>query len=234
MSSRRAIWVLLALVVVGAVSFAVVVLGGVHSPPSTSAPEAASGAQAAASTTSSAPAAAPLASSASTTLGTTLTRATASAPAPSHAAAAATRPGSAASPGSPAKVVKPKPSGPLLKDRVTFAKAITFVPAGSLTAPQTYVAEIVPQGWTDKASGDLLARVVSARLAGPIDAATGQETGPPASGTPDHSKQFVGATVIAATSTQVRADLTHKQKYKVHIVLLPSGGGGVFIVDRLG
>ena len=136
-------------------------------------------------------------------------------------------------PATPVTPVKPKPSGPELKDHVSAPSSVTFLSAKNFGAPQTYAAVITPVGWQDKAAGMLVARVSSASLSGAIDAATGQPMGSSAPSTPDHSKELTGLTLVASTNPSVRSDITNQQSYKVYIVLLPSGGGAVFIVDRL-
>ncbi|MDR3685498.1 MAG: hypothetical protein P4L93_00840 [Coriobacteriia bacterium] len=138
-----------------------------------------------------------------------------------------------ANPAVPVAPVKPKPSGPELKDHVSAPSAVTFLAVKNFGAPQTYAAAITPIGWQDKAAGMLVARVTSASLSGAIDAATGQPMGAPASGAADHSKELAGLTLIASTNPGVRSEITNQQSYKAYIVLLPSGGGAVFIVDRL-
>lgn len=240
MTAKRLIWVIAALVAIGAAGFLAVELGGVTS---SRLPGTVSGASAVAS--ASAAAAASPSSTAATTAangsaGATVSVSSTSAPVPAVRSTGGAKVASgsaskqASNPGSHEAPAKPKPSGPVLKDHISSASAVTFLAIKDFGAPQTYSAVIVPAGWNDLASGQLVARVVSASPSGPIDAATGQQMAPPTSGTPDHGKQLTGITVLAATNPVVRGDITNKQHYKVNIVLLPSAGAGaVFVIDRL-
>lgn len=222
MSRRRLIWIVAGIAVVGAAILLGFALG-----------RAGSGRPTSVNVQAAVPAAA---------VATTNNPAPVSTPAPEQPATAVAAGGIPASSASAAKgvrlappitPVKPKPSGPTLKDHIGSAGAVTFLAAKNFGPPQTYAAVIVPLGWKDKSSGMLVARVNSASLSGEINASTGQPMAPAAAGTTGLSKQMSGISVLAATNVAVRSSITNKQSYKVYVVLLPSGKGAVFMVDRL-
>lgn len=232
MRAKRFIWIGGGIVVVGAAFVLAVVLGRMASPSaSRTTAQGASAIPGSSTSTLSPTAAAPAATTSSVVAAPGRPSTTSSSGGPRVVSGSKTK--RVSYPAVPPKPVKPKPAGPVLKDHVSSPAALTFLRVKNFGPPQTYSAVIAPTGWKDKASGMLVARVTSASLAGAINASTGQPMASPAAGAPNRSKELAGITMIAATNPAVRRDLTNEQSYKVYVVLLPSGTGAVFVVDRL-
>jgi hypothetical protein len=141
-------------------------------------------------------------------------------------------------PGSPGQA--PKPSGwvpsnnPLPVGFTPPSGAVSFLPVDGLGgASQTYRASVTALGWQDQAAGTICVRLDSATLLGPVNAATGEPMGKPAAGTPDFSPRVKNLNLLAATSQAARADLSQQRAYTVYLVLLPSEGGAVFVIDKV-
>jgi hypothetical protein len=100
-----------------------------------------------------------------------------------------------------------------------------------LDASQTYRATVEVLGRRDGRLAE--ARVVSARLLGPIDGATGEETGEPADPKADRSGYIKGRTLLATVADGAVLELPVSGPAEVHLVLVPSGEGAVFWIDKV-
>jgi len=137
--------------------------------------------------------------------------------------------------GSSQGTVGPNPAQGGLPDGMTPpVGAITFLETGKpLSASQTYEVTLDVKGWQSSADGTLYARIAAARLMGPINAGTGAESGYPPADATDLSKRLLGLLVLSGTSSHVRGDLNVVGEYQGQLVLLPSGQGAVFVLDRV-
>jgi hypothetical protein len=111
--------------------------------------------------------------------------------------------------------------------------SVTFLPLKDFKTSQTYRVNLAVVGWQNKETGMLVGRVASAGLLGPISAATGDPMGPPPSGAIDYGPRFKGLTVLATTNPKARESLVQQKVYSAYLVLLPSGGGAVFVLDKV-
>jgi hypothetical protein len=126
----------------------------------------------------------------------------------------------------------PAPSGGLPDVRDVPAGTLSHLADTTGTVPQTYLVVGNVLGWANRAGGVVCVTCVSATLLGPIDPATGVPAGKPPAGTRDHSPEFVGVSLVAATSGRARTDLRPGVR-TLHIILLPTAGGATFVVDRV-
>lgn len=116
-------------------------------------------------------------------------------------------------------------------DATSSGTASAFIEVPSLTVPQTYIALVDVKGWRDESSSTLEIAVREARLAGPIDAITGEETDIPEPGTRDHSRLLMGRRLLASATPAASGSLAGTGEARVRLVLMPSGAGAVLIVD---
>jgi hypothetical protein len=111
--------------------------------------------------------------------------------------------------------------------------AAAYLPIEDLSASQTYRAQVEVMGWRNPASRVLEVRVTSAELLGPMDAQTGEPTGEPAEPSEDRSGYVEGQVLLVTATASAASNLPAEGPVGVRLVLVPSGDGAVFWIDKV-